>query len=129
VIIAPPGTLNGIKVNIMSCFILSDKHFSAIAHRVYPSDIQGFANRLKRINITSVNFRYKENTRFAPVKLTPIDSDLTDNDIGKLIACWDYQSCACWDYQSCEDNSIDYQLMKTYLYAFKLPDNGRYWTI
>lgn len=98
----------------MSSFILSDKHFQIIAEYIKsesPSfDCQDFANRLKRINIESVNYRYNEKTRFSKVKFNNqfSYSDYDKFDIIRLIQCWSYQSCE-------NAANIDYMIMDAYL--------------
>ena len=95
----------------MSAFILTDKHFSAIAYAVVPYYAQAFANKLKAINIASVNFCYGEKTRKTRVKLDVSTEGYNPAVICKLIACWDYQSCE-------EAGSVDYLTMKHYLYTW-----------
>jgi hypothetical protein len=83
----------------MSAFVCSDYHIATIAQ--YAGilkqwefvSIQALANRLKAINIQSVNYRYKENSRITKCKIDkyrPINSMV---DIIQLIRCWDYQAC------------------------------------
>lgn len=93
----------------MSAFILTDKHFSAIAYAVMPYYAQAFANKLKAINVESVNFRYGEKTRKTRVKLDVSAKGYNPAVICKLIDCWDYQSCE-------DGGSIAYLTMKAYLY-------------
>lgn len=99
----------------MSAFILSDKHFATIAYY-----IEGFheglcpqvlADKLKRINIESVDYRYNEKTRFSKVRLSR-DTDIQYNtvDIIRLIDCWDYQSCE-------KSENQDYIIMRQFLYS------------
>ena len=98
----------------MSAFILSDKHFQIIADYVtfkFPNiNTQGFADKLKKINIESVNYRYNEKIRFSKVKFNNefSYSDYDKFDIIKLIQCWSYQSCE-------KSSSIDYLTMDAYL--------------
>lgn len=81
----------------MSAFICSDLHFSAIAYYIEglnPAvNAQELANRLKSINIDSVNYRYKEKTRKTKCKLQRDNRQLTIADVIRLIQCWSYQSC------------------------------------
>jgi hypothetical protein len=99
----------------MSAFILSDLHFSTIAYYLegYNENLnpQELANKLKSINIESVNYRYDEKTRKTKCKLTR-DSQMqyTVSDIIRLIDCWDYQSCE-------NPNNIEYHIMKGFLYS------------
>lgn len=95
----------------MSAFILTDKHFSAIANAVIPDNAQAFANKLKAVNIASVNYRYGEKTRKTRVKLDVSAKGYNPAVICKLIDCWDYQSCE-------DGGSIDYFMMKAYLYEW-----------
>ena len=100
----------------MSAFILSDLHFSTIAIYIHHIDdnigIQELADKLKSINIDSVNYRYKENTRKSKVKIiNNFDNVKYDKyDIIRLILCWDYQCMYIRD----EDN-IDYFIMSAFL--------------
>ena len=105
----------------MSAFILTDKHFSAIAFAVMPHNAQAFANKLKAVNIESVNYRYGEKTRKTRVKLDVQAKSYNPSIICKLIDCWDYQSCE-------DGGSIDYFIMKACLYewAFKAKSTRDY---
>ena len=102
------------RVNIMSAFILSDLHFSTIAiyiHHLNDNiDIQQLADKLKSINIDSVNYRYKENTRKSKCKIiNNFDNVKYDKyDIIRLIQCWDYQACE-------KEDNIDYFIMSAFL--------------
>lgn len=96
----------------MSAYILSDLHFSIIAYSIEalnPSiKAHELANRLKSININSVNYRYKEKTRKTKCKLMHDGKNYSTADIIRLIQCWSYQSC--------EDGySIDYLMMDSFL--------------
>ena len=95
----------------MSAFILTDKHFSAIALAVMPDNAQAFANKLKAINVESVNYRYGEKTRKTRVKLDVSAKGYNPSIICKLIDCWDYQSCE-------DGGSIAYLTMKAYLHEW-----------
>lgn len=107
------------RVNIMSAFILSDMHFSTIAIYIHHLDdnigIQELADKLKSINIDSVNYRYKENTRKSKCKIiNNFDNTRYDKyDIIRLIACWDYQSCE-------NQDNFDYQVISRFLKLFFL---------
>ncbi len=100
----------------MSAFILSDKHFQIIAQFVAVRtgvDAQVMADKLKCINIESVNFRYNKKTRFYKVKFdrTFDISIYSKFDVIQLIKCWRYQSC--------ENNlSLDFLMMDIYLMSF-----------
>lgn len=79
----------------MSAFICSDSHIATIAAAVFPQDAefaQDFADKLKTINIDSVNYRYRESTRKTKCKLSG-GMLLNPADIAGLIKCWMYQSC------------------------------------
>lgn len=94
----------------MSAFILSDRHFSVIADVVAQkaTDIQAIADKLKAINIDSVNYRYGEKTRKTKVKLVDVsDHNFNSADLYSLINCWGYQSC--------EGNLLDYRIMWAFL--------------
>ena len=116
----------------MSAFILSDKHFSAIAYAVIPDNAQAFANKLKAVNIASVNYRYGEKTRKSKVKLDVSAKDWNKSQVTRLIECWVYQSGE-------DQGSIDYLTMESYLYKWtkfykEMPDyddacTGWNWTI
>ena len=95
----------------MSAFILTDKHFSAIAYAVMPDNAQSFANKLKSINIDSVNYRYGEKTRKTRVKLDVSVKDWNKSQVTRLIECWVYQSGE-------DQGSIDYLTMEAYLYKW-----------
>lgn len=112
----------------MSAFILSDLHFSTIAiyiHHLNDNiDIQYLANKLKSINIESVNYRYKENTRKSKCKIINgfNNTRFTKYDIIRLIQCWDYQSCENQDNQ-------EYHIIKAFLYLYFVEsdiDNAKY---
>lgn len=94
----------------MSAFILSDKHISTIALLIIePKHQQEMANKLKAINIASVNYRYNENTRRNKCKMVSIDDTLniTMDDLYNLVQCWIYQAC--------ENDSLEFKIMKGYL--------------
>jgi len=88
----------------MSAYICSDKQFAVIAKAMFaePRNQQTFANHLKRENIKSVNYRYKETTRFTKVNLNAATQEEVNgyfgHDILKLLYCVDYQSCEHPDY-------------------------------
>lgn len=93
----------------MSAFICSDLQFAVVARAVFPTSLirqQLFANNLKRQNIRSVNYRYKENTRFTKVNFDDANDAPAyhDWDIIGLLRCIDYQSCERPDY---DDTLID----------------------
>lgn len=98
----------------MSAFILSDKHFTVIAYyigNITNINPQIIADKLKSINIDSVNFRYNEKTRKSKCKLAHTGKDYTKSDIIRLIQCWSYQSCE-------NGLSLDFLMMDNYLLSF-----------
>jgi hypothetical protein len=98
----------------MSAFILSDKHFSVIAYYIgnlTDIDPQIIADKLKAINIESVNYRYKEKTPKRKCKLMHTGDNYSTADIIRLIRCWSYQSCE-------NGLSLDYQTMDVFLLSF-----------
>lgn len=113
----------------MSAFILSDKHLATIALNVgshFEVEPQELANKLKAINIDSVNYRYREKTRKAKCKIDDYMTIQNRHDIAGLISCWIYQSC--------EENSLDFiaykSLLDSYLQFHKLDsNNSSVWSI
>ena len=110
----------------MSAFVCSDLHIATIAEHVAPDNARNLANKLKQINVESVNYRYDEKTRPTKCKMY-FREDLTIDDVAKLIACWDYQSCE-------NPNSIDYQVYAKYLHNWVIAnganvDNGKFWSV
>jgi hypothetical protein len=98
----------------MSAYILSDNHFSVIAYYVGNiTDInpQIIADKLKSINIDSVNYRYNEKTRKTKCKLSHSEENYSTFDIIRLIKCWSYQSCE-------NGLSLDFLTMDAYLLSF-----------
>lgn len=112
----------------MSAFLCSDNHIRSIATVVgsyFEIDITQLADKLKAINIHSVNYRYDENSRKAKCKGLH-NTELTFDDIAKLIDSFNYQSC--------EDNTIDFKAYSTMLELWITENkadakNGAYWTI
>ena len=102
----------------MSAFICTDTQFAVVAKFLFDDAAltQSFANGLKRENIRSVNYRYKERSRFSPVKLAAVsDADIayyTMHDALKLLECIDYQSCEHPTY-----DKVLYELASTLLIA------------
>lgn len=98
----------------MSAFILSDLHFSTIAIYIHHLNdnigIQELANKLKSINIESVNYRYKENTRKSKCKIINNYDNVrySKYDIIQLIKCWDYQSCE-------KPDNFEYRVIRVFL--------------
>ena len=81
----------------MSAFICSDFHIMAVSlvvARHFKTDAQDLADKLKSINIESVNYRYNEKTPKRKCKVNgSIDRVFTMRDIANLINCLDYQMC------------------------------------
>ena len=96
----------------MSAFILSDKHLSTIAGFIYYGKpeyiIQKLADKLKAINIDSVNYRYNEKTRKTKCQLFPLDFKYTVHDISRMINCWCYQSCE-------KPGNLEYMIVRDFL--------------
>lgn len=113
----------------MSAFICSDMHISIIANEVsdyFRLDFQELANKLKSINIDSVNYRYGENTRKSKCKQLLGDKEYTKDDIAKLIDSFNYQAC--------EKLTPDFKAYSIMLECWikennANPDNGKYWSI
>ena len=98
----------------MSAFICSDLHQFVVADFILSGIISEddktneltleLANKLKRINVDSVNYRYNEKTKVYKVKLISSDyltaASLSLHNKAKL--------ANSWIYQSCEDSSLDY---------------------
>ena len=105
----------------MSAFILSDKHISTIARAFSPAwTVQDFANKLKRINIESVNHRYAHHgkpQRVTKCRLHLLDSTkYTPSDLVALANCWMYQSCE-------KGHDVEFELVRAYL-EFKIQQTG-----
>jgi hypothetical protein len=91
----------------MSAYILTDSQLSTLASLIAPAGkVQMFADKLKRINIQSVNHRYNEKTRIAKCTVSLPD----DLDFEAVSSNWNYQSCE-------DDSSIDYHVMSLYIQA------------
>lgn len=88
----------------MSCYQCGDRHIAtiAVAYAIQQGlpmeEAQLLANKLKNDNITSVNYRYDEQTPFSPCSLRQRDSALSDLGLVGLCNCLDYQSCEHPDY-------------------------------
>jgi len=82
----------------MSAFICTDRQFATVARWLFADDAtaQRFANHLKRENVRSVNYRYREKHRARRVNLAAVTLDdvnrWTGHDIAAMLACIDYQS-------------------------------------
>lgn len=100
----------------MSAFILTDNHCETIAHFIneknHNIDAKELANRLKKINIQSVNYRYNEKTRVTKCKDTIVTlGAYTNADMVNLVKCWSYQSCE-------DSENIDFHIMDKFLKSF-----------
>lgn len=102
---------------IMSAFLCSDYHIATMAGYIAKTikaesnidiDLQMLANKIKHVNIASVDYRYNENTRKTKCNLKA--RDINANDFAALYACWDYQAC--------EGNQLDYVIMSGFLKGF-----------
>lgn len=118
----------------MSALFSSDFHISVIACTIADSDFSEYAfdgkqlaDKLKQINIESVNYRYKENNPAEPCEYVRAPfGRLTNNDVAKLIQCWVYQSG--------EKPTIDFvayaELLNSWIkHTGADADKGRYWSI
>lgn len=95
----------------MSAFVCTDKHIATLViginllrYRPLPQEtLQEHANLLMRENIRSVNYRYNERTKFAPVKFevdpAVVAAMYTAADLNQLARCLDYQSCERPDWE------------------------------
>lgn len=95
----------------MSAFLCSDYHIATMAKYVASLhgsiDAQVLANKLKKINIDSVNYRYNAKARAVRCKMDNT-MEIGANDFAVLFSCWDYQSCE-------NPANIDYQSMRGFL--------------
>lgn len=98
----------------MSAFICSDFHIMAVSlvvARHFKIEAQDLADKLKAINIESVNYRYNEKTPKRKCKINRIVGMVfSADDIAKLITCWDYQAC--------EKQSPDYSAYSSLLFRW-----------
>ena len=121
----------------MSAFIVSDLHTFTIAEfiaqRLPERGInrdqlaQNIANKLKRVNIESVNHRYSTKTPRTKCKA---------NTAGITDPATVYRLCRCWVYQASEDqHSADFHALSALLEAAftqdekRQSDNVEIWTI
>lgn len=114
----------------MSAFICSDLHIATIAKHVsdyFKLDCQELADKLKAINIQSVNYRYNEKTRKTKCNIG-IKSNilLTLDDVAKLIDSFNYQAC--------EELTPDFKaysiMLETWINESGAQSkNGKHWTI
>lgn len=104
----------------MSCYQLTDKHHASIAHFVWQKlglsavKFQQLADKLKRCNVQSVNYRYDEKK---PARKCKTDTFKTlDNQAY-------YDAIRCWAYQSGDDPyNLDYDILHAFLFSL-VPDN------
>lgn len=114
----------------MSAYLLSDRELCTIAkfcimstptQREAPTVAQ-LSNKLKAINIDSVNYRYGEKSRKTKCNITDFDEINIGNVTNKYNM---LRLIACWNYQACEDNSLDYIMMCAYVFSFFTPEELR----
>lgn len=95
----------------MSAFLCSDYHIATMAKYIASLhgsiDAQLLANKLKRININSVNCRYNAKSKTVKCQMDKIMA-IGANEFAVLFDCWDYQSCE-------KQLDIDYQIMRGFL--------------
>lgn len=95
----------------MSAFLCTDYHIATMAKYIASLhgsiDAQLLANKLKKINIDSVSYRYNEKSRAVRCKMDNI-MEIGANDFAVLFSCWDYQACE-------NPANIDYQIMRGFL--------------
>ena len=102
----------------MSAFMCTDYEFAVVAKFLFTDAAlaQSFADGLKRENLRSVNYRYKERMRFKPVDLAAVSDDSmnhrTMHDALRMLECIDYQSCEHPTY-----NKVPYELASSLLIA------------
>ena len=97
----------------MSAFICSDKHIATMS--VYIAALHGngmnaqdLADKLKAINIDSVNHRYSHHKQARRNKCKIAAAiEIGANDFAVLFDCWKYQSC--------EKHSLEYQIIRGFL--------------
>ncbi len=108
----------------MSAYLLSDKELCTIAkfcimstptHLCTPPTVAQLSNKLKAINIESVNYRYSEKSRKTKCSVKDFYEINIGNVINKRAM---LASIERWDYQACEDNSLDYITMRAYVFSF-----------
>ena len=105
----------------MSAFLCSDYHIATMAKYIAPLhgsiNAQELANKLKKINIESVNYRYNEKSRAVRCKMGKT-LVIGANDFAALFSCWDYQSC--------EGQLIDYVIMHGFLKPYAEKGNREF---
>ena len=118
----------------MSAFQCSDFHLCIVARfaaeRMAQSNpyihaqsiAQALADRLKRANIESVNYRYNEKTPRRKCKIIK-----TDKPFCEIFPLYKpahvYRLFKCWSYQACEDsNALDFHTLSALLEALFTPE-------
>ena len=103
----------------MSCHQLTDKHHASIAY--YVGEKMGFscgktvdlADKLKRCNIASVNYRYDEKH---PARRCSMKNQIKLDQLGF------YDAIRCWAYQSCDNpGNLEYDILVAFLFDL-VPD-------
>lgn len=106
----------------MSCYQLTDKHHASVAHFVRQKlglsavKFQQLADKLKRCNIESVNYRYDQKKPARKCK----------TDVFKQLDAQSYyDAIRCWAYQAGDDPyNLEYDILQAFLFSL-VPDNFR----
>lgn len=105
----------------MSAFVCSDFHIATMAKYIAALhgsiNAQELANKLKAINIASVNYRYDDTIRKSKCSIKKT-KEITANDFAALFSCWNYQSC--------EGKLLDYVIMHGFLRPYADKGNANY---
>lgn len=105
----------------MSAFVCSDYHIATMAKYIASCNdsinAQELANKLKKINIESVNYRYDDTMRKSKCSIKKT-TEITANDFAALFSCWDYQSC--------EGQLLDYVVMQGFLKPYAEKGNREF---
>lgn len=103
----------------MSCFQLSDRHHASIAHYVAECNMwpdaktQALADKLKRCNIASVNYRYDRQTPARKCKIEHYQ---------QMDAKSFYDAIRCWTYQSCDNpHNVECDIIRAFLFSLVDP--------
>lgn len=103
----------------MSAFLCSDYHIATMAHYINTMhsniDAQSVANKIKAINIDSINYRYNDKARKTKCNIKAY-REINKNDFAALFACWDYQSC--------EGDLLDYLILRAFLLDYAEKGNS-----
>ena len=102
----------------MSAFICNDRQFIEVINGFFThsqrnpgyAKLVEWANILKRENVRSVNYRYKERTRFQPVAFEPTHSEYSAWQTIQWLRSIDYQSCERPDYEKSEAYRLNLSL-------------------